>query len=160
MERSITVFRSSGHAQVNEGDRSLALVRGEDGGEQVAQRIIAALNAADTAPQVQREMDRLRARVVALKDERDEHLRQLRVLDTRTELLGPTVVRPWDVAGMPRKWLLMNKKATGYSSSCREFDRLGDIERRYRVRLGDRGTDKHGEYVEVIPLPPLPVEVG
>jgi hypothetical protein len=64
--------------------------------------------------------------------------------DTRIELFQDTVARP-----LLHGWALMNRQSTGYASSAIGFSTLLEMTSAYRVRLGEWGSDEHGEFVHV-----------
>lgn len=64
----------------------------------------------------------------------------------RIALLADTVARPM----IGDRWALMNKQENGLASGAYIFASLDEIERIFRVTIGERGTDRFGEFVRVL----------
>jgi hypothetical protein len=68
------------------------------------------------------------------------------VADTRIELLADTVARPM----IGDRWALMNKQENGLASGAYIFASLDIIEAKFKVRRGEAGTDRFGEFVRIL----------
>jgi hypothetical protein len=85
--------------------------------------------------------------------ERDGHTSRLvaapvftKADESRKTMFADTVMRRSEPDG---KLYLMNKKETGWSSSCVEVESEAALLRDYAATLGKWARDKHGEYIPV-----------
>ena len=46
-------------------------------------------------------------------------------------------------------WCLMNRRAGGFASSAIPYNTLIEIHQDWDITIGARGSDEHGEYVEI-----------
>lgn len=68
-----------------------------------------------------------------------------------TELFAPCVARPDE--RRPGGWLLMDRQDGGYGEFSYPYPSLNVLATSCNATVGAKGTDKHGEFVWILPKP-------